>query len=373
MNSSSLNDESDGFTLVDVLIFLRKSLKFCILGGVAGLVLGFLLYEGFPTYKGSILLPNITDPIYIKRLQFIMPRMAASLDDADPMKPRLVSDKFWTDNFVANYVIKKQDFKELKDLQDAKKDEPSSPTLTLTLKERSIDNLNRNMIYFVNFVKDKSTLYYLEDLSAGIKFQSAIFTANYEKTVLELNNEKKYTLKKIASLETIGQQFKGASLIQSSQLFDLKDGGSKFLPINVQLIALKKELSDIELQLERNNDAFHENQVRIKLQVVIAENLTSCGNGLKCIDDILERIRMEELSAPKNSGTILGYKRFISQLESARSQNANGYIQLISMDVEKTSIWIFILGGLFVGMFFGILLSGFNLALNNRKTRTDLG
>lgn len=373
MNTSSLKEESDEYTLVDGLLFLRRSLRFCILGGGAGLLLGYLVYSNFPAYKGSILFPNITDPIYIKRLQFILPRMAASLDDGNPMKPRLMSDKFWTDNFVPNYVIKKQDFKDLKDLQDAKKDESSSPTLTLYLKERSVDDLNRNMPYFVNYVKDKSSLYYLEDLSTGLKFQSAIFIANYEKKVLELNYEKKYTLKKIASLETIGQQFKGTSFPQTSQLFDLKDGGSKFLPVNVQLIALKKELTDIDLELERIQDAFDENQVRLKLHTFIAENLPSCSGGLKCIDDILERTRKEELAAPKTPGTILGYKRFISQLEGARSQNANGYIQLNSMNVEKTGSMIFILGGLFGGMFLGILVSSFYQALKNRKTQTELG
>jgi len=367
MNTSSLNEDAEDFTMVDVILFLKRNIKFFVVGSAVGLVLGVIAYTMFPAYKGSILLPNISDPMYIKRLQFIMPRMAASLDDADPMKSRLSSEKFWTDNFFANYVIKKQDFKDLKDLQDAKKDETSSPTLTLSLKERSIEDLNRNMSYFVNFVKDKSTIYYLEDLSTGIKYQSAIFIANYEKTVLELNNEKKYTLKKIASLESIGQQFKGATFTQSSQLFDLKDGGSKFLPVNVQLIALKKELSDIDLQLERNQDGFDENQVRVKLQAVIAEQLKLCGNGLKCIDDILDSARKEELSAPKTPGTILGFKRFISQLEGARSQNANGYAQLISMNVDKTTPPLFLLGGLMVGLFFGILYAFFYEALKKRS------
>ena len=187
MNTSSLNEDAEDFTMVDVILFLKRNIKFFVVGSAVGLLLGLITYTMFPAYKGSILLPNISDPMYIKRLQFIMPRMAASLDDADPMKSRLSSEKFWTDNFFANYVIKKQDFKDLKDLQDAKKDETSSPTLTLSLKERSIEDLNRNMSYFVNFVKDKSTIYYLEDLSTGIKYQSAIFIANYEKTVLELN------------------------------------------------------------------------------------------------------------------------------------------------------------------------------------------
>jgi hypothetical protein len=367
MNASSLKEDAEDFTLLDVFQFFERSLKLILVAGALGLGIGLVVYSMYPAYKGSILLPNISDPMYIKRLQFIMPRMAASLDDSDPMKGKLTSEKFWTENFFANYVIKKQDFKDLKDLQDSKKDETSSPTLTLSLKERSLPELRRNMDYFVNYVKDKSTVYYLEDLSTGIKYQSAIFIANYEKTILELGNEKKYTLKKIASLESIGQQFKGGSIAQSSQLFDLKDGGSKFLPVNVQLIALKKELSDIDLQLERNQDAFDENQVRVKLQSVIADNLKSCGDGLKCIENILEGARKEELSASKTPGTVLGFKRFISQLEGARSQNANGFSQLIAMNVEKTSSMLFLLGGLIAGLFFGVLVAFVIDALKNRN------
>ena len=367
MNASSLKEDPEDFTLLDVFQFFERNLKLILVAGALGLGMGLVVYSIYPAYKGSILLPNISDPMYIKRLQFIMPRMASSLDDSDPMKGKFISEKFWNDNFFANYVIKKQDFKDLKDLQDAKKDESSSPTLTLSLKERSTEDLNRNMSYFVNFVRDKSTIYYLEDLSTGIKYQSAIFIANYEKTVLELNNEKKYTLKKIASLESIGQQFKGSNFTQSSQLFDLKDGGSKFLPVNVQLIALKKELSDIDLQLERNQDAFDENQVRVKLQSVIADNLKSCGDGLKCIENILEGARKEEISASKTPGTVIGFKRFISQLEGARSQNANGFTQLIAMNVEKTGLMLFLLGGLVAGLFFGVLGAIAYEALKNRS------
>ena len=312
-------------------------------------------------------MPNITDPMLIKRLQFIMPRMAGTLDDADPMKGRLASEKFWTENFVANYVIKKQDLKELKDLQDSKKDEASAPTLTLLLRERTPETLNRNMEYFVNFVKDKYALYYLEELTNGIKFQSSSFLANYEKMVFELKTEKKYTLKKIASLEAIGRQFKGASIAQSSQLFDLKDGGSRFLPVNVQLIALKKELSDIDLQLERYQDTHEETQVRVKLQNVMSDNLSSCGGGLKCINYFLEVARKLELAAPKTQGTALGFNRFISQLESARAQNTNGFSQLIAMNIERTSSSLFLLGGLIAGLLFGVLGALVYEAIKNRS------
>ncbi len=367
MNASILKEDEEDFSLVDVFLFLRRNLKVIVASSALGLLIGFAAYSIYPAYKGSILMPNITDPMLIKRLQFIMPRMAGTLDDTDPMKGRLSSEKFWTENFVANYVIKKQDLKELKDLQDSKKDEASAPTLTLLLKERTPETLNKNMEYFVNFVKDKYALYFLEELTTSIKFQSSIFLSNYEKIVLELNTEKKYTLKKIASLESIGQQFKGGPIAQSSQLFDLKDGGSKFLPVNVQLIALKKELSDIDLQLERHQDTYDETQVQAKLQVFMAENLSTCGSGLKCLDYFLAHARKEALSAPKTQGTVLGFNRFISQLEVARSQNANGFSQLISMNVEKTGSMLFLLGGLIVGLFLGVLFAIIYDAIKNRS------
>lgn len=367
MNVSNVNEVSEDFTVVDIFLFLKKYIYFIFISIALGVSAGIIFYSMYPAYKGSILMPNVTDPMLIKRLQFIMPRMAGSLDDANPMKGRLTSEKFWTENFIANYVVKKQDLKDLKDLQDVKKDEASSPTLTLTLRERSQEALDRNMDYFVNFVKDKFALYYLEDLTTGIKFQSSIFLANYEKIAFELNDEKKYTLKKIASLESIGQQFKGANIAQSSQLFDLKDGGSKFLPVNVQLIALKKELSDIDLQLERHQDAYDENQVRFKLQVFMADNLHTCGNGLKCLDYFLEFARKEAISAPPTQGTALGFKRFISQLEGARSQNSNGFSQLVQMSVEKTNSLLFLLGGFAAGLFFGMLGAVFYEALKNRS------
>jgi hypothetical protein len=63
----------------------------------------------------------------------------------------------------------------------------------------------------------------------------------------------------------------------------------------------------------------------------------------------------------------LGFKRFISQLEGARSQNANGYAQLTSMNVDKTTSPLFLLGGLMVGLFFGILYAFFYEALKKRS------
>lgn len=127
------------------------------------------------------------------------------------------------------------------------------------------------------------------------------------------------------------------------------------MPINVQLIALKKELSDIDLQLERNQETYDENQVRLKLQSVISENLKSCTDGSKCLDLILEISRQESVSAIKTPGTILGFKRFISQLEGARSQTSNGYTQLIAMYVEKTGCILFLVSGMLVGFLSGIL------------------
>jgi hypothetical protein len=271
------------------------------------------------------------------------------------MKARLISEKFWLENFVANYVIKKQDLKELKEMQDVKKDEASVPTLTLTLRERSLEDLNRNMDYFINFIKEKSALYFLEDLMTSIKYQSAVFLANYEKTVLELEDDRKYTLKKITNLELIGQQVKGASGAQYTQLFDLKDGGSKFLPLNVQLIALRKELSDIDIKLERNQDAYDENEVRVKLHSVMADKLQSCGGGMQCLELFLDMASKQSASLPQSPGSTMGYKRFKSQLEAARSQNSNGYAQLIAMTVERTSIALFLLGGAVAGLFFGLL------------------
>jgi hypothetical protein len=51
----------------------------------------------------------------------------------------------------------------------------------------------------------------------------------------------------------------------------------------------------------------------------------------------------------------MGYKRFKSQLEAARSQNSNGYAQLIAMTVEKTSIALFLLVGFIAGSILGLL------------------
>ena len=190
MQEKISTEYTEAFTFIDVLGFLKRYSKFLIISIALGVAGGALVYSKYPAYKGSILMPHITDEMLIKRLQFMMPRMAGSLEDSNPMKARLMSDKFWTENFVANYVVKKQDVKDLKDLQDVKKDQGSTPELTVSLEERSLEELNRNMEYLINYVKDKSTLYYLEDLSATIKYQSTSFIANYERSVLELNIEK---------------------------------------------------------------------------------------------------------------------------------------------------------------------------------------
>ncbi len=354
MNADSSKVDSEEFTLMDVFLFLKNYSKLLLAGVALGLVIGGVVYTNYPAYKGSILMPNISDPMHIKRLQFIMPRMAASLNDADPMKAKLINEKFWIENFVANYIVKKQDLKELKDMQDLKKDDASVPTLTLSLREQSLEDLNRNMDYFVNFVKEKSALYFLEDLMTSIQYQSAVFLANYDKTILELEDEKKYTLKKIHNLESIGQQFKGTNNAQYTQLFDLKDGGSKFLPLSVQLIALRKELSDIDIKLERNQDAFDENEVRVKLHSVMANKLKSCGGGMQCLELFLDIANKESVTLAQSPGSVMGYKRFKSQLEAARSQNSNGYAQLIAMTVEKTSAVLFLLSGAIAGLFLGL-------------------
>ena len=99
----------------------------------------------------------------------------------------------------------------------------------------------------------------------------------------------------------------------------------------------------------------------------MAENLSTCGSGLKCIDYFLAHARKEALTAPKTQGTVMGFNRFISQLESARSQNVNGFSQLIAMNVEKTSSMLFLLGGLIAGLFFGVLVAFVYGALKNRS------
>ena len=368
MNPPSVDDNSSELSFSDFYHFIKRHLLLISIYSMAGIVMGLLVYKAYPAYKASVLMPNTSDALLIKKLQFVLPRMADSLEDSNPMKLRLRSEKFWTENFVANYTIKKQDVKDLKDLQDAKKDEASAPTLTLTLREKSNEELNANMEIFISYVKDKAALYFIEDLATTMKFQSSVFFATFEKNVSELNYEKRFTLKKIANLELIGQQVKGATAPQSSQLFDLKDGGSKFLPVSVQLIALKKELSDIDLQLERLQDSFDENNVRIVVQAAIVENLKSCSDGLRCLEALLEYVRAEEQSTKyKSLGAQIGFKRIKGQLELAASQNANGFAVLTGVSVERTGFFLFLIAGLFGGALIGAFAALIRESLNSRK------
>lgn len=368
MNPPSVDDNSSELSFSDFYHFIKRHLLLISIYSMAGIVMGLLVYKAYPAYKASVLMPNTSDALLIKKLQFVLPRMADSMEDSNPMKPRFRSEKFWTENFVANYIIKKQDFKDLKDLQDAKKDETSAPTLTLTLREKSNEELNANMEIFINYVKDKTAIYFIEELATSMKFQSSVFFANFEKNVSELNYEKRFTLKKIANLELIGQQVKGTTAPQSSQLFDLKDGGSKFLPVSVQLIALKKELSDIDLQLERLQDSFDENNVRIVVQAAIVENLKSCSDGLRCLEALLEYVRAEEQSTKyKSLGAQIGFKRIKGQLELAASQNANGFAVLTGVSVERTGFFMFLIAGLFGGALIGAFAALIRESLNSRK------
>lgn len=368
MNPPSVDDNSSELSFSDFYHFIKRHLLLISIYSMAGIVMGLLVYKAYPAYKASVLMPNTSDALLIKKLQFVLPRMADSLEDSNPMKLRLRSEKFWTENFVANYTIKKQDVKDLKDLQDAKKDEASAPTLTLTLREKSNEELNANMEIFISYVKDKAALYFIEDLATTMKFQSSVFFATFEKNVSELNYEKRFTLKKIANLELIGQQVKGTTAPQSSQLFDLKDGGSKFLPVSVQLIALKKELSDIDLQLERLQDSFDENNVRIVVQAAIVENLKSCSDGLRCLEALLEYVRAEEQSTKyKSLGAQIGFKRIKGQLELAASQNANGFAVLTGVSVERTGFFMFLIAGLFGGALIGAFAALIRESLNSRK------
>ena len=66
MNTDSSQLDSEEFTLRDIFLFLKNNSKLLFAGALLGLFAGAMLYNIYPAYKGSVLMPNISDPMLIK-------------------------------------------------------------------------------------------------------------------------------------------------------------------------------------------------------------------------------------------------------------------------------------------------------------------
>lgn len=99
-----------------------------------------------------------------------------------------------------------------------------------------------------------------KDLLQSYNYQVENEASEFERKKLEIKSEIEYLSKKAQSLEKLKNRLPQTQSVVSSQVLDPKDSGSKYLPINTQLIAVYAEILMKQEQLEKtkiSNCCFH--------------------------------------------------------------------------------------------------------------------
>jgi len=192
-------------------------------------------------------------------LQKSLPNLAAQIL-ADSMAPNgqeslygaLSNEKWWLKNLTANYAFSKAD---TKDLLSISKDLDLASTIILSLTisasgssaEQSVENLK----WAAKFFRTGSAFLELRSLINDYKNLTTIETSELQKQITYNELELSFLEKRLKQYEDLKKRYPSSSDFGAQFLMDGKDGNSKFLPIDAQIIACNSDVNRVKEILER--------------------------------------------------------------------------------------------------------------------------
>jgi hypothetical protein len=331
-NQISSLDEARA-SLSAALNFLFAFWRHILFSICAGAFLGFAVWFFFGAYTAEYVLLNTNntfDIVSYKSLQKSLPSLASQYlekeNDSGPYKTLLTEmqdEVWWQKNVIPTYAISKNDARELAGI--SKEYESASTTiinLTISTTAATKEEASLKAIRVSNFLRNSGAYLQVKNLINNYELLTSSSVADINQKISAAKLEINYQKDRLKSLENLHRRFPDASKI-TGQVIDPKDSGAKYLPIVTQIIAVNKDIQQLEESLLRYRSRL--SQLMLAKEFLDqANNIT--GQNFYGLDLTKKLLEIENDLRKKNRDNDENLREFLDTL----------HFQLISIEMRYT-------------------------------------
>jgi hypothetical protein len=166
---------------------------------------------------------------------------------------------------------------------------------------------------------------------------------------------------KAKNLEELKGRFQQNSSVISSQFLDPKESGSKYLPINTQLIALYADMAAQNEAIERIKDEKSILAFKNKIHEKFEASLNDGTNGFVFLNNVREEVKLEIKNISGNSQEdmrkSMALKGIESEIASIQSRFKSGLSERTPIQINKNSFAKNLGIGSVIGLILGLIFS----------------
>lgn len=256
----NLADESE-ISINDIIHFFFKYWKLLLIGATIGLLFAVAVTLKFGRYEAQATIVNKAGIDYLgwsmlrKNLPILAYQITSPSINEDSYLNDLSSEFWWQKNVTPTFSFSKTDSKEgfgvTKELQDSEATKISNFIIKATGSSKEL--ALANLLTATSFIRSGSIYLVLKDYLTGLRVETLNSESEIEKNIFALEIELTYLNRRIGSLESLRAKFPDERFV-NSQVIDLKDSISKYLPLSTQLVAANQDIGNLKENLSRLND-----------------------------------------------------------------------------------------------------------------------
>lgn len=362
----------DEISIADIFIFLKQNTKNILIGSLIGSLFGLIVFYQTGRYTATATLTNdgSIDFVLLKSLQNELPKIAEANNHENKYGylNKISSDEWWKKNLKTTYAITKAD---VKDFELSAKDNRIL-NLSFSINGNSEDVIKDELTSIVDFFKNNSMLIIAKELFQKYKIEietrDSELAKNEQASLIEIN----YMKVKTRNLEEVKGRFQQNSSVINSQFLDPKESGSKYLPINTQLIAMYADIAAQHEAIERIKDERAILELKKKVFDEFEKSLSVSADGPIALNNIRKNINQDinnfSGKSQEDMRRIMALKKIEAEIASIQTKFSVGLSERTPIQVSRNSFAKFLVIGSVVGLFCGLIYAFANQMLKRFMT-----
>lgn len=264
---------------------------------------------------------------------------------------------WWRTQVTPNFLLTKGDVRDLPSVSKEILEAGATSIQRLTIRTEGANQADarRNVVFVENFIREGALFLALKALVNRYDLEVAVEPATLRQQVSTIERELIFLGQRAESLEALRKQFPQRSEALLAQVFDPKDSGAKFLPLETQIIAVKTDINAAREQLDRTRLRLAELDLYRKFIDQATPLLATTANGFELAEalKVLEQSLRKNLD-PTDGAGLLAIDTIARDLESttvgAGSMFMDNPLILTSRPKLSMPLVLGLIGGLFAGV-----------------------
>lgn len=264
---------------------------------------------------------------------------------------------WWRTQVTPNFLLTKGDVRDLPSVSKEILEAGATSIQRLTIRTEGANQADarRNVVFVENFIREGALFLALKALVNRYDLEVAVEPATLRQQVSTIERELIFLGQRAESLEALRKQFPQRSEALLAQVFDPKDSGAKFLPLETQIIAVKTDINAAREQLDRTRLRLAELDLYRKFIDQATPLLATTANGFELAEalKVLEQSLRKNLD-PTDGAGLLAIDTIARDLESTTvgvgSMFMDNPLILTSRPKLSMPLVLGLIGGLFAGV-----------------------